>query len=204
MQHIVQGSIRLTHVASEDCLKTKPYLHFAVGTLGVLAIVQAGFLWQRSKPEIPEGPVLGEQWPALELFSLESGARTTIGNQPGATDSCTIVVAIATSCGACALMRDRWNVDYAMWLDSVKAPIRVAWIAAADSDVLEEFYNGYQLAEVRKVRMPLGDPSFRNRLGIYATPTIYLLDRNDKLRTGSLGFNLPPADSAAQACRVPV
>lgn len=184
-------------------MRTKLLVGSALGLLAALAVVQATIAWNRTRWQLPEGPALGEMLPALETVALETGEPIPVGNAAGTADSCTVVVAISTSCSVCLAMRDQWSSTYSAWHDSVEASIRVTWIAAADSGALLEFYSGHDLSGVRKARMRSDDVAFRNSLGVYATPTVYLLDRQDRLRTGSLGFNLPPADSATRACQVP-
>jgi hypothetical protein len=179
--------------------------HSAFGLLAAAAILQAVVLWRRSIPRIPEGPTLGDTLPALRTYAVPSDELIQLGNGASEVDSCTVVVAISTTCGVCALMRDQWNEKYSHWLDTVGAPVRAVWVAAAESDTLQAFLDGSGLLDaVGLARMRPGDPDFRTRLGVYATPTVYLLDQHDKLRIGSLGFNLPPVDSAAQICRTPL
>lgn len=195
------GDFALIDGAAHCEVAMTPTSKVILSVLAATAVLQAGVLFSRSRPEKPSGPTLGSPLPSLIASELDSGLRRPL---TGADSNCAIVVAISTTCGVCKRMRTQWAARYAAWSDSVRAPIEVIWVAAADSNEFANFFAGNELNDIRRLRLDASDERFRDQLGVYATPTIYLLDRENRLRTGSLGFTLPPVDSAVRACRATV
>jgi hypothetical protein len=110
------------------------------------------------------------------------------------------LVFVEPTCAECRAMRDGWKVDASAWIDSVGAPVRVVWLTAADSISMRDFVAGYDLGPVTFARV-VGNPNeVGRRLGVYGTPTLYLLDRSGALRVGALGYWFPPVDSGRVAC----
>ena len=98
-------------------------------------------------------------------------------------------------------MRDWWTTRLRAWRDSVGAPVHAIWLAGGDSATMSDFTRGYDLSGTTLVRVSDDDAGrIGRKLGVYATPTLYLLDHTGALRFGVLGEALPPADSGRAAC----
>lgn len=166
-----------------------------------LVVLLAGQLgireWQR-RPLPLRGPALGAELPETWIRGLEDG-RTERLSTPGT--SCTVVVFVSSHCGVCQRMRTSWPARLRVWRDSVPASIRVVWASREDASALKTFHAGYDFAGVRLAQLADFPHRSQEALGIYGTPTTYLLDRWGRLRVGVLGDQLPPADSAYAACR---
>lgn len=180
----------------------RPTLYLlVVGSLGLLAFLQVARLIDRNFVRTPLGPSLGEGLDTLPgaAFTIDPiepfvKATTTGG------DTCSLVVVIDPFCSACRRMKETWNRRYAAWRTTTGVPLQPFWVGASDSAQMVSFFAGAELEGVQRIALGLSEDGLREELGVYATPTVYLFDRAGRLRLGSLGFNLPPADSVQRIC----
>lgn len=172
-----------------------------IGVLASLLVGQFGFsVWRRAVVPPPlVGPRLGEPLPAVPGLVLGPGfdsARATTG-QPTAR-TCTMLVVVSTACTICQRMRYTWPARFRVWHDSVGQPLAVVWAAPQSDSEQAVFYRGFGLDSIRKEK--LTDVHSLTRLGVYGTPTIFVIDRQMRLRIGILGDALPPADTVRRVC----
>lgn len=172
----------------------------AAGLLTTVLASQVAFnVWRRTTPPLV-GPTVGAPFPAVPAISSDSIAAAALSaGGAGHLRSCTLLVFVSTACGVCQRMRYTWAARFRTWRDSVGAPLSVIWVAPQDSADQAGFYEGFDLDDVKKAQ--LADVDALTPLGIYGTPTLYLLDRNRRLRLGALGDVLPPADSVRHVCQ---
>lgn len=167
--------------------------------LGAL-IAQLVWIQGKSTLRIPVGPTTGQQLPAVGEVRTVAGATFPFAEWVNDSERCTLLVAVAANCGMCREMRTTWSDAFVPWSDSVGSAVQVAWLAAPDSTGLKEFYSIEVPNDIHRLVLADGDSMLRRRLGVYAMPTIYLVDAGGRLRFGSMGFSLPPVDSAIAAC----
>ena len=170
----------------------------AVG-LGVLLLGQGSVLVSRHLPREPEGPELGSLLPDAMIVAADS-RPTTLRRALSSGSACTLLVFVSPECLYCQQMRIWWPSVFRTGNDSAGGSVRAVWLSNSDSTSLARFYEGYDLRAVTTLRMTVRVDSLLHRLGIYATPTTYLIDRQGKLRTGTLDLDLPPADAAKHLC----
>lgn len=178
-------------------------MHFRGGVIALLATagaVQAVILAVRDRP--PSGPTVGRPLPDPGSgVVVAGGGAVPWARLVGDGRSCALVVVASPTCAHCQRMRESWRADVASWTDSVGAPVRSLWLMAGDSATTQRFTAGFDLGATTIARLT-GDAALAGRrLGIYGTPTVYLLDPTGALRVGVLGNGLPPADSGRAACR---
>jgi hypothetical protein len=172
---------------------------WATAVLGVFLLGQGGVLVSRSLPKKPEGPQVGSVLPDTRVVASD-GHLTSLRKELSSGSGCTVLVVVSPQCSFCQQMRIWWPPVFRAWSDSVGGAVRAIWLSNFDSSSLASFYQGYDLRETTKLRMTVMSDSLMHRLGIYATPTTYLLDRQGLLRFGTLDLSLPPVDSAKRFC----
>jgi hypothetical protein len=170
-----------------------------VGTSTVLCVAQVAILAARHRS--PVGPTVGRRLPDPGPIVFRGQGVLPWSRIVTDGHGCTLMVFVDPGCGACQRMRDSWSADLSRWTDSVRAPVRAIWVTAGDSATVQRFTTGFHLGETTVARF-VGDVAVAShRLGIYGTPTLYLVDRAGVLRVGVLGDGLPPVDSGRAACR---
>lgn len=170
--------------------------------VGLVSYVAAA--WWLDRPRPPSGPRLGAPLPSVNIaeFGQSQQVRTLGAFLTEQKAACSVVVFVTTSCPVCLRMRFAWTARAQAWADSLDYEPVLAWLTAEDSSRVEEFYRGFRMAPVRQLLVVGEQELAAERLGIFGTPTLYLLDRNGNLRFGIVGDNFPPADSARAACDV--
>jgi hypothetical protein len=115
-------------------------------------------------------------------------------------ESCLLLVFVSSTCPICRHMRISWYARWRIWEDSLSARVPTAWLFAESERTTREFFPDSMMIGIRRLRqIHSGDGSW-NRLGVYGTPTIYLLDRQRRLRYGVVGASLPPATVTDAVC----
>lgn len=163
--------------------------------------VQSFMLWNESLPDAPTGPTLGQPLPSVGPLIVDGQVVGSINSVLVGHGTCSVVVGISPDCSFCREMRGTWQEGFSAWQDSVGVPIKAVWIAEADSLELDAFYASHSLPKVVKATLPAGSNQLRKQLGVYATPSVYLVDRRGRLRIGIIGHLLPPVDSTRAICR---
>jgi hypothetical protein len=169
--------------------------------LGTLLVGQVATVsWMRFHRAPLRGPAMEEPLTGIGPVSVNGAAPASWASVFATGGSCTLIVFVEPTCGACRQMRARWAEMLRVWRDSVGTPVHAVWASTADSASLRLFVGGFDLGRTDLVRI-VGNPDDAGRqLGIYATPTSYLLDTHGRLRAGVLGIGMPPADSGRASC----
>lgn len=140
-------------------------------------------------PTTPIRRIYGEDAPVEYLQALATQG-----------DRCALVVLSSTSCYSCRLMRVTWPARARSWVDSVGGGVNLLWIGGDDVTEQQAFYAGFDFDGVALASV-VGDAGrVLGRLGLFATPTTYLLDRMGRLRQGVLGDRLPSVTAGVAAC----
>ncbi len=165
-------------------------------------LVQVGVrLWRQQHPAPPTGPATGDVlplvWVAPLAQSSDSVRLTSLLTQGG---GCSLLVVVSTTCHYSARMRYTWPEQARLWTDSVGVPLQLVWLAGEEPVDLLAFYRGYDLRGVRLLRVTSSPAEALARLGVFGTPTTYLVDASGRLRLAVMGNRLPPATAAREAC----
>ncbi|GEM_PF-2434442 len=169
----------------------------------ILVVTFAGQLvhrkWQSRWLPIT-GPTIGEPLPAVEMRL--AGQRNVVASTDEFTsrNQCTLMVFFRPNCSVCSRMRTDWRERWAVSSDSIDAPIRTIWLTDHPEEATAPFTAGYHLGGIEFSTMVPSKKQSAELLGVYGTPTTFLLDRAGRLRVGVIGNQLPPADSARAAC----
>jgi hypothetical protein len=94
-------------------------------------------------------------------------------------------------------MRHDWRERFMAFGDTAGTTPVAIWIGFEPFAELRAFYAGFAFDGI--VLAQSLSPMARD-LGVYGTPTLYLLDSSGRLRYGILGDRLPPVDSTIAAC----
>lgn len=170
------------------------------------AAAAAGYLglswWAQNHPSPPTGPPLGEPLPAtnVTLLGVTDGSAETLRDFTSATGRCSLVVLASVSCSYCRLMRATWPSRARLWVDSVGAEVERVWLSGDSEGDLQAFYEGFDFDDVTLLRVPEEPALALGRLGLFGTPTTYLLDRKGRLHFGVMGDRLPPVSEGQDAC----
>ena len=85
-------------------------------------------------------------------------------------------------------------------VSAVGVPMRGVWLSGEDKRVMESFYEGYLFQDIVRARVISRPGAAFHRLGVYGTPTSYLLDSFGKLRYGIMGDRLPSVEMVRESC----
>ena len=157
-------------------------------------------LWHITSWKPPTGPTIGEPLPATTVAVLNTEEVVSLQDLLGAEEACALLVLIATDCPFCLRMRETWTRNAAIWSDSVGSYVSKIWLAGDDLSSLNEFYAGYDFDGVTVARLDDNPARALGRLGVFGTPTTYLVDRDGLLRMGVMGERLPPAGVGRDVC----
>lgn len=146
------------------------------------------------------GPTIGEPLPATTVAVLNTDDVVSLQDLLAAEEACALLVLITTDCPFCLRMRETWTRNAAVWSDSVGSHVSKIWLAGDDLSSLNEFYGGYDFEGVTLARLDDDPARALGRLGVFGTPTTYLLDRGGLLRMGVMGERLPPAEVGREVC----
>lgn len=164
----------------------------------LLLTVQIGIKSLASKSEL-EMPATMRTLPDFQVRQVHGTGQTSFyalaENSP-----CTIIVFASVSCSFCKRMRFTWRDDFSSLRDSTSLPIRSAWISPEKSDSIAVFFERVDFGDTEILQFASDPNRLTDRFGVRATPAVYLLDRNRRLRYGIYGPRLPPADSVKAAC----
>lgn len=165
---------------------------FAVGYVGTSALESGG------GPRL--GPVRGDVLPSAPVRLAGEPVDQDLVSVLVSDSACSLVVLISTQCGVCRRMRESWPQRAAIWSDSVGAPVTLLWLSGESEDALAAFYAGYDFGNTLHARVAVEPQQALGRLGLFGTPTTYLLDRAGRLRQGLMGDRLPTVEFARNHC----
>ena len=168
--------------------------------LGGTLLAEAAWTLRPPRPVPLAGPTIGEALPNVGAISVENGPPRGVQAGLIGDGRCGVVIVIDPTCSACRRMRREWPAAYRAWRDSVGGPVRLTWLSNGDSAETANFYRGFRLPGVTRARYVFTSATAMSRLGVYLTPTTYLLDRDGRLRVGDIENFLPPADSTRAVC----
>lgn len=184
-----------------------------ITTLGLLALVQLALLLFVRDGAFERGTLqIGELFPSLDLVAVSSAADATgpvtlskrdihARDAVAAFDGCSLVVVASRHCGICLAMRETWQREVDAWSGSLALPIQSHWLFLDPPETLSEFtkHPNMDRVHISSIVGPGHRPGAR-LLGVFGTPTIFLVDREGLLRIGVMGDLLPTASEAAQWC----
>lgn len=170
------------------------------GLLLALLAAQLVFRQWQLRPLPLTGPITGQALPPTHVRLLAEIKSQDLTELLTDTGSCSLLVIISSACPVCQRMRITWPRQYRAWADSIGAPMRAVWLSADSLEVLRTFYSGYDFRGIELARITTEPRAAMRRLGIYGTPTTYLIDRDGRLRIGVAGDQLPPTTSARTFC----
>ena len=172
-----------------------------VGLCGTVGYAGGMWLAGRTPPTPPTGPVMGELLPPVTVV-VDTDSTTSLNHLlTSSTTSCSLLVLISTRCSFCIRMRGTWPQRADAWSDSVGVPVMNIWLAGEEVGALREFYFGYDFEGVVLGRIPKDPARALERLGVFGTPTTYLLDAEGRLRMGMIGDTLPPLNKGREVCQ---
>ncbi len=148
----------------------------------------------------PTGPVTGNLLPDISLVEVTTAHHRTHRDFAGAAPGCVLVSFVSSRCSARMRRRATWASRARAWRDSVARPVRFAWVAAESPSALEGFVREFDFAGFTLLTFNPEESNPLSKLGVYGTPTTYLIDAEGRLRYGVLGPLLPALDVAASAC----
>jgi hypothetical protein len=136
-------------------------------------------------------PAIGSKMVDVTLRA-DTGEETYQLSSAISKDTCTLIVACDSRCAACRRMRYSWAESFRAWRDTVSLGVKPLWLMFDDSAAVEEFYQGYDFADVDKARVAADVERLRHKVGLVVTPMYYLLDHDGRLQWMSAKATLPP------------
>jgi hypothetical protein len=97
-------------------------------------------------------------------------------------------------------MRYWWAATAREWSTQVGAPISLLWIADEDERTIRAFVAGFDFDGITVGSFTDSRRNAFQLLGVFGTPTSYLLDARGVLRFGMMGDRFPPIADARAAC----
>lgn len=170
--------------------------------LALALAVQVGV--RRSWPLAPEpaSSILGKPLYNASVISLDEDAPVRLSEVLRRDGACSLLVVINTGCHVCASMRHTWGSRARAWSDSIGEQVRLVWLTGESSEALRQFTRSYDLADAAMVTIAARPERTLARLGVFGTPTTYLVDRDGHVRTGVVGDYFPSVAEARQVCSV--
>ena len=176
-------------------------MKYAVVCLGLLLIAQLSVISTQRRRRLPEGPVLGEPLPPVQVRAMDRQNQQDLTKLLTENGTCSILVMVDTGCSWCRRMRSTWPSQLEALVGELGIPIKGVWLANEDIGVLARFCNGFDFRGVaRAVVMPGMRKAFR-RLGVFSTPTTYVVDSDGRLRYGLTGDRFPKSEVVETICR---
>lgn len=150
----------------------------------------------------PIGPSIGDTLPATMVSGLPGGHTRKPLSSVLAADpaSCVLLVMVMTDCPYCSRMRWTWPRKAAEWTRAVGETVSFVWLAGEPAAVLRSFYEGFDFSDVTLLNVTGNAGEALGRLGLFGTPTTYLLDAKRRLGYGVMGDRLPPIDVGRRIC----
>lgn len=154
----------------------------------------------RGMRDPPSGPTTGRVIPSVTVTDLADSVAIELRHFVRQQGVCALIAIVSTRCHVCARMRWTWSAQTQAWADSIGRPVNLLWLAAEPAESLRSFVSGFDF-EATSMNLIVGDKGATlRRLGIFATPTIYLADYQGRLRFGIVGDHLPPVPIAQAVC----
>lgn len=179
----------------ETCMRSRRWL------TPVLTLSLLGLGWTAVRPVSPNGPELGGPLATVDVDRTGRSGPTSLRelsiDLPG---KCILLTAVSESCSVCRRMRLSWALRHREWETRVGRDIPSVWIVDGALDSLAAFVSTYSMTQVVLVAIRPSSPAHFRQLGVWGTPTTYLLDDSTRLIYGMIGNGFPPDSVARQAC----
>lgn len=171
-------------------------------TVAALFGLLVGFFGLRGKEQrVPRvGPMVGERLPSMRVTILGEEGELPLTELLTRTGTCSLLVVGSTYCGFCQRMRVTWPGELRSWSEAVGTPVHAVWLMGQNPAVQNAFYDGYDFESITRAWIPSRPGRALRLLGIYGTPTTYLLDRTGRVRQGLMGDRLPAVEEGINAC----
>ena len=184
------------HKASRVSPRERHRLGLLAGAL-LLVLQLAVLSWSLFRSQPPSGPSRSS---VIVLPAAEEYRQRAKWDTLPDKESCLLVAFVSSTCPICRHMRQSWYAAWRTWEDSLSVRVPTVWFFSESERTIREFLPDSMMIGIRRLRqLHSGDGSW-NRLGVYGTPTIFLLDRQRKLRYGIVGASLPPANVTDAVC----
>lgn len=173
-----------------------------VAVLGGLLILQVTAMWfvgDKSVP-FPPGPVTGEAMPSVSVTLIDTDQSRELGELLLLERGCTILIVADVECPVCARMRHTWQPRFDRWADSVSESLQVMWLFGNTAGETKEFLDNVERGGAIVAILATERLAALRQLGVYGTPTLYIVDRDTRLRLGISGFQLPTPQLASKIC----
>jgi len=181
------------------------HMRFVITALAALIVLLGMQLLSRQgvfDPRI-QGPRLGQPLPALHVVNLKTNGTGQLNDLLTASASCTLVVFVSRSCSYCQRMRASWQVEAAQMRSDTEGSVRTVWLSAGSDDQMREFYAGFDMSGTDLWNIPTsqrGALAVQRSLGVWGSPTIYVVDETGHLKYGKIGVGLPAGERLKRAC----
>lgn len=158
-----------------------------------LAYVAVAYL----NPRRLSGPRTGSAIALPPFILLDSARRMLLEKSSG---SCRLITFVSSRCPICARMRTEWYARWRHWNESTDSRVVTIWLTSEGAAASRTFLPDSLLRGVVLARQPTHASGSWRDLGVYGTPTSYLLDPQDRLIYGIVGTQLPPVSLTRSAC----
>lgn len=145
-----------------------------------------------------QGVAVGGHLPSMRVQPL-SGAPTTLVDLVTSTESCSLIVFAAVSCGICDRMRYTWKDQLAAFEVAVGADIQAFWLFGSGKSEIEKFTSGFDFGTINVLQVEDMVKAVR-KFGVFGTPLMYLVDASGQVHGGVAGDYFPPIEVARAAC----
>ena len=166
-----------------------------------LTLSLLGLAWTAVRPVPPSGPNSGEPLETVLVDLADRSDPTSLRqlsvDLPG---NCILLTTVSESCSVCRRMRLTWASRHGEWETRVGRSIPSVWLVDGALNSLAAFVSTYSMTHVSLAAIRPASPAHFRQLGVWGTPTTYLLDDSSKLIYGMIGNGFPPDSVARRAC----
>lgn len=163
----------------------------------LLVLQLVGYLVLHLRVRLVTGPTKGEVLSLPRMRSITDGHEITTSQLGG---GCLLLVFVNSQCPICSHMRHSWYPRWRATMDSIQFEVLTVWLTAELPSSAERIVSGGMIPKILFAHQLPGQGNTWRRLGVYGTPTTYLLDGTMRLRYGLAGAGLPPASVLRGVC----
>lgn len=147
------------------------------------------------------GPRVGAQVHNIALRSVQDNHFTSLQELVSNEGHCLLVVFVRPSCPTCKFMRMSWISDWDRWQKYAGRQLRYIWVGDVSATSLREFITDQQIDQSRVYVAEFASNEEWGILGVWGTPTSYLIDTSLRELYGAIGYNFPSYDLVRSQCR---